>query len=282
MSTDALRGPTGGGDVPNVIHSLGIVLSILVAGACVLSAVRECHGVRTARRRAWALLDDGFGERPGSLPRSLFWERARRWRVGWLREWVRGAAVAAAVAILVGGATGVVIGLAVAYGVGLRQRRAKARAERRAAEAALRAALAPAADLLAACLAAGAGPREAADAVGRSVDGTVGVRLRRVAAELRLGAEPSAAWQRFGELPGARDLTRCMERAGISGVPAVEGVARLAVGLRAAAHRTAAERARRAAVLVTFPLAACFLPAFLVIGVAPVLIGLAGELMAHN
>ncbi|MYT48721.1 hypothetical protein SRIM_023015 [Streptomyces rimosus subsp. rimosus ATCC 10970] len=282
MSTDALRGPTGGGDVPNVIHSLGIVLSILVAGACVLSAVRECHGVRTARRRAWALLDDGFGERSRSLPRSLFWDRARRRRVGWLREWARGAAVAAAVAILVGGATGVVIGLAVAYGAGLRQRRAKARAERRAAEAGLRAALAPAADLLAACLAAGAGPREAADAVGRSADGTVGVRLRRVAAELRLGAEPSAAWQRFGELPGARDLTRCMERAGISGVPAVEGVARIAAGLRAAAHRTAAERARRAAVLVTFPLAACFLPAFLVIGVAPVLIGLAGELMAHN
>ncbi|MFH8748416.1 type II secretion system F family protein [Streptomyces rimosus] len=185
-------------------------------------------------------------------------------------------------AILVGGVTGVVIGLAVAYGVGLRQRRSKARAARRAAEAGLRAALAPAADLLAACLAAGAGPREAADAVGRSVDGTVGVRLRRVAAELRLGAEPSAAWQRFGELPGARELTRCMERAGISGVPAVEGVARIAAGLRAAAHRTAAERARRAAVLVTFPLAACFLPAFLVIGVAPVLIGLAGELMAHN
>nr|WP_241779254.1 type II secretion system F family protein [Streptomyces rimosus] len=282
MSTDALRGPTGGGDVPNVIHSLGIVLSILVAGACVLSAVRECHGVRTARRRAWALLDDGFGERSRSLPRSLFWDRARRRRVGWLREWARGAAVAAAVAILVGGATGVVIGLAVAYGAGLRQRRAKARAERRAAEAGLRAALAPAADLLAACLAAGAGPREAADAVGRSADGTVGVRLRRVAAELRLGAEPSAAGQRFRELPGARDLTRCMERAGISGVPAVEGVARIAAGLRAAAHRTAAERARRAAVLVTFPLAACFLPAFLVIGVAPVLIGLAGELMAHN
>ncbi|KOG53730.1 membrane protein [Streptomyces griseoflavus] len=190
--------------------------------------------------------------------------------------------VAAAVAILVGGATGGVIGLAVAYGVGLRQRRAKARAARRAAEAGLRAALAPAADLLAACLAAGAGPREAADAVGRSVDGTVGVRLRRVAAELRLGAEPSAAWRLFGELPGARDLTRCMERAGISGVPAVEGVSRIATGLRAAAHRTAAERARRAAVLVTFPLAACFLPAFLVMGVAPVLIGLAGGLMAHS
>ncbi|KAA6215519.1 hypothetical protein CP973_38210 [Streptomyces albofaciens JCM 4342] len=205
----------------------------------------------------------------------------RRW-AGWFREWAGAAAVAAAVTILVGGATGAVIGLAVAYGVGLRQRRTKALAARRAAEAGLRAALAPAADLLAACLAAGAGPREAADAVGRSVGGTVGVRLRRVAAELRLGAEPSAAWQRFGALPGACDLARCMERAGISGVPAVEGISRIAAGLRAAAQRTAAERARRASVLVTLPLAACFLPAFLTIGVVPVLIGLAEGLMAHN
>ncbi|WP_324607975.1 type II secretion system F family protein [Streptomyces rimosus] len=185
-------------------------------------------------------------------------------------------------AILVGGAVGVVIGLAVAYGVVLRRRRTKVLAARRAAEAGLRSALAPAADLLAACLAAGAGPREAADAVGRSVDGTVGVQLRRVAAELRLGAEPTAAWQRFGALPGARDLARCMERAGISGAPAVEGVSRIAAGLRASAHRTAAERARRAGVLVTLPLAACFLPAFLAIGVVPVLIGLAEGLMAHN
>ncbi|MFH8407890.1 type II secretion system F family protein [Streptomyces sp. NPDC018019] len=183
-------------------------------------------------------------------------------------------------AILVGGAIGVVLGLTVACGVGRRQRRMKALAARRAAEADLRAALAPAADLLAACLAAGAGPRAAADAVGRSFDGPVGERLRRVAAELRLGAEPSATWQRFGALPGARELARCMERAGISGVPAVEGVSRVAAGLRAAAHRAAAERARRAGVLVTLPLAACFLPAFLAIGVVPVLLGLAEGLMA--
>ncbi|MFD7662891.1 type II secretion system F family protein [Streptomyces sp. NPDC059788] len=185
-------------------------------------------------------------------------------------------------AILVGGVTGGVLGLAVAYGAGRWQRRARTRAARQAAEHELRAALAPAADLLAACLAAGAGPRESAEAVGRSLGGTVGERLRRVAAELRLGGDPAASWTRFGSLPGARGLARCLERAGISGVPAVEGVSRIAEELRAQAQRSSAERARRAGVLVTLPLAACFLPAFLALGVVPVLIGLAEGLLASR
>ncbi|NJA60175.1 translation initiation factor IF-2, partial [Streptomyces sp. NEAU-H3] len=42
--------------------------------------------------------------------------------------------------------------------------------------------------------------------------------------------------------------------------------------------RGATAAARRAGVLVTAPLGLCFLPAFLILGVAPVLLGLAGEL----
>ncbi|WP_308281069.1 type II secretion system F family protein [Streptomyces monomycini] len=185
-------------------------------------------------------------------------------------------------AILVGGVTGGVLGLAVAYGVGRWRRRTRAQAVRRAAEDGLRASLAPAADLLAACLAAGAGPRESAEAVGRSLGGPVGEQLWRVAAELRLGSDPATAWRRFGALPGARGLARCMERAGMSGVPPVEGVSRIAAELRAQESRSAAERARRAGVLVTMPLAACFLPAFLTLGVVPVLYGLAATLTQNS
>ncbi|WP_338015959.1 type II secretion system F family protein [Streptomyces sp. CB02923] len=200
-----------------------------------------------------------------------------------IRERAGAAVVAGFVVILVGGVAGGVLGLAVAYGAGRWQRRTKARAARQTAENGLRAALAPAADLLAACLAAGAGPRESAEAVGRSLGGTVGERLRRVAAELRLGGDPATTWRRFGALPGAQGLATYMERAGISGVPAVEGVSRIAAELRAQACRASAERARRAGVLITLPLTACFLPAFLALGVVPVLIGLASALMAqHN
>ncbi|MFJ5827782.1 type II secretion system F family protein [Streptomyces sp. NPDC093089] len=136
-----------------------------------------------------------------------------------------------------------------------------------------------AADLLAACAASGAGPGEAAEAVGRSLGGPLGERLTRTAAELRLGGEPAEVWRRFGAIPGASGLARCMERAGSSGAPAAEAVARHATALRAARARTAATRARRAQVLISAPVGLCFLPAFLAVGVAPVVIGLATGLL---
>lgn len=135
------------------------------------------------------------------------------------------------------------------------------------------------AELIAACLAAGSAPARAADAVGRSLGGPMGIRLARSASELRLGAEPAAAWGRFAALPGGRRFADCMERAETGGVPAVEPVTRIAAELRAAAARDATARARRAAVLVTGPLGLCFLPAFLAVGVAPVVIGLARALL---
>lgn len=136
-----------------------------------------------------------------------------------------------------------------------------------------------AADLLAACASAGAGPGEAAEAVGRSLGGALGERLSRTAAELRLGGEPAEVWRRFGAIPGASGLARCMERAGSSGAPAAEAVARHAAALRSAGARTAAARARRAQVLISGPVGLCFLPAFLAVGVAPVVIGLATGLL---
>ncbi|MFF9482167.1 type II secretion system F family protein [Streptomyces sp. NPDC014733] len=186
------------------------------------------------------------------------------------------------VLLLVDGAPGAVAGVVAGYAAHRWRLRQRATEADRSSRYAVRAELAPAGDLLAACLAAGAGPREAAEAVGRSLDGAVGERLRNIAAELRLGGEPAAVWQRLAELRGAEGLARCMARAGISGAPAVDTVARLAAELRSDAARSTAARVRRAGVLVTLPLAACFLPAFLTLGVAPVLMGLAGGLLGHR
>ncbi len=49
--------------------------------------------------------------------------------------------------------------------------------------------------------------------------------------------------------------------------------------MREALTDIAEARAQRAGVLITAPLGLCFLPAFLVLGVAPVVIGLAGEVL---
>ncbi|WP_060891036.1 type II secretion system F family protein, partial [Streptomyces europaeiscabiei] len=136
-----------------------------------------------------------------------------------------------------------------------------------------------AADLLAACITAGASPVVAAQAVGEALGGPVGERLAKGAAEARLGGEPAEAWRGLAALPGAGALARLLERADESGVPAASPVARLAAEARAEWGRSATERARRAAVMVTAPVGLCFLPAFIAVGVLPVVIGLADGLL---
>ncbi|WP_344264262.1 type II secretion system F family protein, partial [Streptomyces sodiiphilus] len=103
--------------------------------------------------------------------------------------------------------------------------------------------------------------------------------LQRAATELRLGGEPAAAWGRLAELPGAAVLARQLALADSSGVPAVSAVSAAAAECRVRRARAAQARARRAAVHVTGPLGLCFLPAFLLTGVAPVIIALARTLL---
>ncbi|MHC3391334.1 type II secretion system F family protein [Streptomyces lavendulocolor] len=240
----------------------------LVAGAGWLAgAVAARRRERRAHRRTAALLGPGWRR-----------DRSRRWQwARWMRRWSAPAGAAVCGWVLVGGAAGCAVGVAVAYGVLRWQRRPRPAGEEDGEAAARELPLA--ADLLAACLSAGAGPREAAEAVGESLGGPVGDRLARAAAELRLGGEPGEVWSRFGAIPGAGPLARCLERASTSGAPAAEAVSRLAAGLRADQARRATARAQRAQVLITAPVGLCFLPAFLAVGVAPVVVGLAAELL---
>ncbi|SFC60772.1 type II secretion system F family protein [Streptomyces aidingensis] len=136
-----------------------------------------------------------------------------------------------------------------------------------------------AAELLAACMAAGAGPAAAAAVVGGALDGPLARELRRAAGELRLGGDPAVVWGRLGRLPGAAALARRLELAGRGGVPAVAALAATAAEQRGRRVRAARIRAQRAGVWLTGPLGLCFLPAFLLIGVAPVVIGLARTLL---
>ncbi|MBW5250330.1 type II secretion system F family protein [Streptomyces sp. P01-B04] len=275
--------------VGEVVHRLGV--AALVLGVCVqpaLALARRRTGQRV-RRRGLTLLAVGSaapaalggragwpGVHPGRMRLPVSGAGARRW-----------AAVLGAVLtgwFLVGGPAGWAVGLAAACGTWRWQRVRLGQAPRAAAEAAATAEesmrqLPLAADLLAACISAGAGPREAAEAVGESLGGPVGEQLARTAAEIRLGGDPAVAWGRFGAIPGAAALARCLDRAGSTGAPAAESVARLAEAMRAERTSTAVARAQRAAVLITAPLGLCFLPAFLTVGVAPVVIGLAGGLL---
>lgn len=265
--------------LPEEVHRLGAVGAVLGAAVYLTLALAARRQERAIRGRGALLLAlcSGSPRRGWRFRRVTGRTRAQRWAAllgAWATGW-----------ILVGGPAGWGAGLAAAYGVWRWQRSGRGREAgvREAAEAAVVARQLPlAADLLAACISAGAGPREAAEAVGESMGGPVGDRLARTAAEIRLGGEPAVAWGRFGEIPGAGPLARCLERAGATGAPAAEPVSRLADEMRAERASAAVARAQRAGVLITAPVGLCFLPAFLAVGVAPVVIGLATGLLHRN
>ncbi|MFI9203934.1 type II secretion system F family protein [Streptomyces sp. NPDC053048] len=266
-----------------VVHSLWAAVLAVVAAVATVGIGGGARRRRTVRRRSASLFDRRAAA--GSAGPAAEQDTANRLRKRWLAlsPGARRAAVGVVGVtglVLVGfaaGTTGCVAGLVAAYGIRWWRRKAERAGVEVSADEVERQ-LPLAADLLAACLAAGAGPREAAEAVGGSLGGPVGEGLAQAAAEVRLGAEPATAWGRLGGLPGAEGTARCLERAQVTGVPAVEPMARLASRLRAAQARAAGIRARRAGVLATAPLGLCFLPAFLTVGVVPVVIGLASGL----
>ncbi len=138
-------------------------------------------------------------------------------------------------------------------------------------------------DLLSSCLAGGAALPEAARAVAAAVPGPAGARLGSVASMLAVGAPPSEAW---GALSAGRQddplapAARALARAADGGAPVAGAVARMATEARAEARSAAEQAARRVGVLVVAPLGLCFLPAFVLLGVVPVVAGLAGPLLA--
>jgi Flp pilus assembly protein TadB len=135
-------------------------------------------------------------------------------------------------------------------------------------------------DLLAACLIGGAVPAEAVQAVSAAVPGPCGDRLATVAARLAVGSDPAAAWRALGDGRGAAGAAaRALCRAAIGGAPVASSVQRVADDARRQASAQAARAARRAGVLAVGPLGLCFLPAFLLLGVVPAVIGLATPLL---
>lgn len=178
----------------------------------------------------------------------------------------------AAVAGLVSGHLGAAVALAVlAVFLGAPAVRA-ARAERMQ-RAALAADLPRAAELLATCLEAGGSPAAALSAVADAVGGPLAGRLRALVAFLRSGAD-LAHWPADPADPVDR-LVRTIARASRTGAPMAESVRLLAADEAERARWDSLERARRAGVQAVGPLAACFLPAFVLLGVVPVIVGVA-------
>ncbi|NUP29716.1 MAG: type II secretion system F family protein [Nocardia sp.] len=138
-------------------------------------------------------------------------------------------------------------------------------------------------DLLGACLRAGLPTAAALRAVVPASPDFLANRLVRVADLLALGADAVLAWAPAESgTPGAAEfdsLARLARRSARSGGSLAAAVGELADERRTQAEEAATARAERAGVLIAGPLGLCFLPAFICLGIVPVIIGLAGRVL---
>jgi Flp pilus assembly protein TadB len=132
---------------------------------------------------------------------------------------------------------------------------------------------------LASCALRAGQPVAAAVALGAPAAGRdAAAQLTQVAGLLRLGADPHEAWQPVLADPVLAPVAHAARRSATSGARLAAGWEQLAATLRAEQQTAAQARAQRAGVLVMAPLGLCFLPAFVCLGVIPVIIGIAGAL----
>jgi Flp pilus assembly protein TadB len=188
------------------------------------------------------------------------------------------AAAGGAVALLVGGWPGLACGIVAALVADRLLRRLEppsARAERTACVADLPLA----ADLLAAALRSGAPVDRAVGAVAAALGGPLGGRLGRTARSLRLGADPPEAWEHLAGVPGSDRLTAAAVRSTASGAALAGALTRIADDLRADRAVAVEAAARRAGVLIVLPLGLCFLPAFILAGLVPVIVAVLGDVL---
>jgi pilus assembly protein TadC len=143
-------------------------------------------------------------------------------------------------------------------------------------------------DLLAAELRSGAPTDRAIDAVTTAVrehgDERLGLAMEPISVVGRLlwlGTEPEQAWAMLAELPGLASVAAAGRRCADSGARLAGALADTAEQLRHQQLQKALGRAQRAGVWVLLPLGCCFLPAFVCIGIVPVVIGIAGQVLAR-
>ncbi len=197
-----------------------------------------------------------------------------------------------AIFLFIGGSGGVLVGVMATIGTLVFSSRRVSESEMRARNR-LVAAAPPAVDLFAAALAAGLLPVDAASVVATAfvADGAteadpsrrpvtcgsiaeIAQRFAATAGSLREGTDPESAWRLLSVDGATAPVAAAALRASRTGAPAAETVAKAARDTWNAAEQAAQAQIRSVAVRATAPLALCFLPAFILVGVVPTALGL--------
>jgi pilus assembly protein TadC len=94
---------------------------------------------------------------------------------------------------------------------------------------------------------------------------------------LRLGADPADAWAGMAAVGEASLLSAAASRSARSGTRLADTLSRQADLLRAELQTKAVRRAHRVGAIALLPLGLCYLPAFVCLGIVPMVAGLAGQ-----
>ncbi len=130
------------------------------------------------------------------------------------------------------------------------------------------------ADLLAAALVAGVPLEHAIPVVARAIGGPAGGALLGVHRRVELGEPMARAWAGLTRAPGLGGVARAVARSSRTGAPLADLLAQSAEDLRAQASAAALAEVRATGVRAVLPLGLCLLPAFTLLGIAPIVGGL--------
>jgi len=227
--------------------------------ALLLAAAVLVGGISTQRRQRLRAFTPAGATRP----------RRRLSRVTMTR--IFAVVVGLSIALWLGNALGIALGgLGAAIVAVALSRSAPRTARRRQAQLERQTPLV--ADLLASFMSSGATIHAAVSAVARSIDPPMSEVMSTVERSLAVGAPDP--WSELEPSP----LARAMRRSTRSGAPLADVLPSIAEELRRDARVRAEAAARSAGVRAVLPLVVCFLPAFLLIGVVPVVASLAQSL----
>ncbi len=136
--------------------------------------------------------------------------------------------------------------------------------------------------LLAAALRSGADPGSALRLVAHALPGPASDRLGGALSRLQLGADPGAVWDHLATDDILAPLGRALGRAHRSGISVTAQIGDLAEQLAGDQRARAEERARGVGVRAAVPLGLCLLPAFVLLGIVPIVASLLSGVLRGN
>lgn len=129
-------------------------------------------------------------------------------------------------------------------------------------------------ELLAGCLDAGLTMADSLDAASVAGDPVTVDACRAAAAALRRGAPAAEAWQTWTADPWLQPVAQSTVRTTQSGASVADELRRVAERIRSRRHSRLQQRVQQASIWVVVPLGLFFLPAFVLLAVVPIVVGL--------